>query len=179
MQRRPWPWACRLHATCAGSSGRNWLRATGCRTRSMVAPDGPQRTSGHLALASERCGCAGRAWHGGHAARGSTARPAGRARCGGRRAGGRRGAGDRMRGARPGSKAVGHPTLSLCPARQQSNGAPHHGLAWLAARTSCTMQRIVISLFTTCPSAQRGLQPFCLDSPGQPLRDPLCHRQQA
>ena len=165
--------ATRLQSACAGgclgSSGRKWLRATGCRTRSMVARDGPQRTIGHLALASERCGCAGRAWHGGHAHRGSTARSSGRARCGGLRAGGRRGAGHRMRGARPGSKSVGHPTLSLCSAQAAKRWRPHHGLAWLAACTSCTMQRIVISLFTTCPSAQRGLQRFCLDSPGQPL----------
>ncbi len=113
--------ATRLQSACAGgclgSSGRKWLRATGCRTRSMVARDGPQRTIGHLALASERCGCAGRAWHGGHAHRGSTARSSGRARCGGLRAGGRRGAGHRMRGARPGSKSVGHPTLFLRPAQ--------------------------------------------------------------
>jgi len=35
--------------------------------------------------------------------------------------------------ARPGSKSVGHPTLSLCSAQAAKRWRPHHGLAWLAA----------------------------------------------
>ncbi len=160
MQRRPWPWPCRLHAASppAQVAASAAVAATGCE-QLAAAPAGGWHlmahhgTVGHLALAGERGSCAGRSWHGGHAARGSTARPAGRARCSGLRTGGRRSAGHRIRGAGPGSKAEGTLPYPCTSPRQQSGGAPPHRRAWLAARTSCTMQRIVISLTYTCPSA--------------------------
>jgi hypothetical protein len=131
MQRRPWPWPCRLHAASppAQVAASAAVAATGCE-QLAAAPAGGWHlmahhgTVGHLALAGERGSCAGRSWHGGHAARGSTARPAGRARCSGLRTGGRRSAGHRIRGAGPGSKAVGHPTLSLYLAQAAKRWRP-------------------------------------------------------